>query len=177
MVASAIDKFRISRRRVLTLCIAIGFLGSAAFALPTVIDARLASDGTLGLTLLDLMDHWAFNHGLLIAGLIECLIVGWMLPVSRLREAINRHSRLRLPAAFDWLIKLIIPAAIASLLASSMWSKLQNGIYGNELALDWGSQLPLFALLAWVGGSFGVAVWLARRPAAVAVAEEVADAP
>lgn len=177
MVVSAIDKFRISRRRVLTFCIGIGFLGSAAFALPTVIDAQLESDGTLGLTLLDLMDHWAFNHGLLIAGLIECLIVGWMLPVSRLRETINRHSRLRLPAAFDWLIKLIIPAAIASLLASSLWSKLQNGIYGNELALDWGSQLPLFALLAWVGGSFGVAVWLARRPAAVAVPAEVADAP
>jgi NSS family neurotransmitter:Na+ symporter len=176
IATSAMDKFRVSRRRVLALCGGIGFLGSVAFALPTIIDRSLSSDGTLGLTLIDLIDHWAFNHGLLAVGLIECLIVGWMLPVGRLREAINRHSRLPLPAAFDWLVKLVIPIAVASLLVSSVWTKLHEGLYGNQLTLDWGTQLPLLAFLAWIGGSLGGAIWLARQPQAVEARAEVPDA-
>ena len=176
MVASVIEKFGISRRRALTLCVAVGFPGSCAFALPTIIDSHLSSDGTVGLTLIDLIDHWAFNHGLLVAGLIECLIVGWMLPVSRLREAVNWHSRLPLPAVFDWLIKLVIPIVIVSLLASSVWTKLHDGLYGYQLTLDWGAQLPLLAFLAWIGGAFGGAVWLARQPQGSEASAEVADA-
>ena len=93
-----------------------------------------------------------------------------------LREAINRYSRLPIPAVFDWLIKVVIPLAIATLLASSIWSNLQEGLYGDQLTLDWGTQLPLIAFFVWIVGSLGGAVWLARQPQAQETGAEVADA-
>lgn len=166
-----IDKFGWSRRRTLALCACCGLVGSLLFALPVVIDPPLAATGTLGFTLINLIDHWAFSHGLLIVGLVECLILGWLLPVSKLREELNRHSKFRIPAAFDWLIKLVIPLALAFVLGASVWSELTGSLYGWNPALTGGKVLPVLALLVWLGWTFGLATWLARKPARVAPTE------
>jgi len=160
-----IDKFGWSRRRTLAVCSAIGLVGSLLFALPVVIDPALASTGTLGFTLLALIDNWAFNHGLLLVGLVECLILGWLLPIRRLREELNRHSRVKIPAAFDWLIKLVIPAALAYILGASVYNQFANGLFGWNPSLTGGTVLPVAALAAWLLWTFGCAAWLTRRPA------------
>jgi len=54
----------------------------------------LDSNGTLGLTLLDLFDHWAFSYGLLLVGLAECIVIGWVFGARKLREIINKHATL-----------------------------------------------------------------------------------
>lgn len=160
-----VDKFGWSRRRTLLATGSVGVIGSVCFALPTVVDHQLAGDGTLGLTLLDLIDHWAFSHGLIVVGIVECVILGWMLPVSKLREHLNAYSRFRLPAAFDWLIKLVIPGWLLWILGTSIWGKLQNGIYGHDLALDWAHGLPVLAFLVWLLGTSAMALWLTlQRP-------------
>lgn len=158
-----IDKFGWSRRRTLISTTVIGLVGSALFALPIVIDQALASNGTFGLSFLDLVDHWAFSHGLLIVGLVECLMIGWLLPVSRIRELLNQNSRLNLPAAFDWLIKLVVPAGLAAILILSVLEKLRNGIYGSTMTLDFLTALPWIAFVAWLTGTTGVALWLTLR--------------
>lgn len=166
-----VDKFGWSRRRTLVATGTIGLLGSICFALPMVIDRQLASDGTLGLSLLDLIDHWAFSHGLIVVGIVECLILGWMLPVSKLREHLNAYSRFRLPAAFDWLIKLVIPGWLSWILGTSVWTKIRDGIYGHDMTLDWGHGLPVLAFLVWLLGTIAIALWLTlQRPAAQAAA-------
>jgi NSS family neurotransmitter:Na+ symporter len=167
-----IDKFGWRRRRTLLVTGAFGLVGSVLFALPQIIDPEIASTGTLGFTLINLVDHWAFNHGLLIVGLVECLILGWMLPISKLREEINRHTRFRLPAIFDWLIKLVIPAALAFILGASVLGKLRTGIYGWDPSMAWGRLLPVVCFLAWLLGTAGIAIWLTRRPAAPEQPEE-----
>lgn len=158
-----IDKFGWSRRRTLAATGAVGLVGSACFALPMVIDRQLAGNGTLGLSLLDLIDHWAFSHGLLLVGVVECLLLGWMLPVSKLREHLNRYGRFRVPAVFDWLIKLVIPAWLLWILGLSIWGKIETGIYGHDLALDWARSLPVIAFLVWFLGTTGLAAWLTLR--------------
>ena len=180
VTSAMIDKFGWSRRRTLTLAGLVGTTGSACFALPLVIDRQIASAGTLGLSLLDLVDHWAFNHGLLLVGVVECLVLGWMLPISKLREHLARHSRVRVPAVFDWLIKLVIPGWLLAILASSVVDKARNGIYGTGMTLDWGASLPLVAFLVWIVGATGLALWLtfhrgeaegAKAPARLSAAE------
>jgi NSS family neurotransmitter:Na+ symporter len=163
-----IDKFGWSRRRTLAVTSTFGLVGSLMFALPQIIDPDLVWDGTLGFTLLDLVDHWAFSHGLLIVGLVECLIIGWLLPVARLREHLNRHSRLHLPAVFDWLIKLVIPLAILFILGSSVRDKLRDGIYGWNPDLAGGELLPVAAFVTWLAVTTGVALWLSLRSPAEA---------
>lgn len=153
-MSALIDKFEIPRRRLVLVIGGVGILGSAAFALPNVVDPGLSSNGTLGLTLLDLIDHWAFSYGLLIGGLMECLIVGWFFGADKLRANINRYAHLPLPAIFDAFVKWIIPAILIFLLASSAWSEL-SGIYGHDYVIN-GFQpwLPLCCFLLWlVGGA------------------------
>ncbi|HVT42903.1 MAG TPA: hypothetical protein VMT00_00780 [Thermoanaerobaculia bacterium] len=166
MNVALIDKFGWSRRQTLLVTSIIGVLGSALFALPIVIDRGLDGNGTFGLSLLDLIDHWAFGHGLLIVGLVECLILGWCLPISKLRLMLNEHSWARLPVAFDWLIKFIVPLGLATILVSSVVGKLRHGIYGHDMALDWGKALPLLAFLVWLLGTTGVALILTFKRSA-----------
>lgn len=172
LCCAVIDKFGWSRRRVLMVACLVGVLGSAVFALPVVVDRQIASNGTLGLSLLDLMDHWAFEHGLLIVGLVECLILGWILPVEKLRRHLNQHSRFHLPVAFNWLIKLVIPAALGVVLAMSVVEKLVGGIYGADMVFDSLRGLPQLVLAVWILGTTGMALWLtfkaSRRQEAVA---------
>lgn len=163
-----VDKFGWARRRVLATTAIIGSAGSLAFALPIIIDRNIASNGTLGLTLLDLVDHWAFSHGLIIVGLVECLMIGWLLPVSKIREMLNRNSRLHLPVVFEWLIKFIIPLGLAAILIHSVVQKLTDGMYGSDFTLDWGASLPWIAFAVWLLGTTGVAAWLTTRGALVA---------
>jgi NSS family neurotransmitter:Na+ symporter len=160
-----IDKFGWNRRRTILATSLVGVVGSVLFALPQVIDPGLAWDGTLGFTLIDLIDHWAFGYGLLIVGLIECLVLGWLLPIGRLREELNRASRFRLPAAFDWLIKLVIPAFLAYVIAASVLGEVR-GFYGWHPELTGGRVLPILCFLVWLVGTLSLAGWLAfRRPA------------
>jgi NSS family neurotransmitter:Na+ symporter len=165
--SALIDKFAWPRRQTLMVIAVVGIIGSIAFAMPVVIDPQLNGNGTFGLSLLDVVDHWAFSHGLILIGLVECLILGWKLPVSRLRENLNRNSKLKVPAfLFDWLIKLVIPAALVTVLATSIVDKLQNGLYGWNPELAWGQALPLAGLIVWLAGTCLTALWLTqRRPA------------
>jgi neurotransmitter:Na+ symporter, NSS family len=163
--SALIDKFGWSRRRTIAVTSVIGLSGSMLFALPIVIDRGLDSNGTFGLSFLDLIDHWAFSHGLLIVGLVECLMIGWLLPVSKIRELLNRNSRLRLPAAFDWVVKVVIPLGLAIILVLSIVEKVRSGIYGNTMTLDFLQTLPWIAFILWLGGTTAVAFWLtARKP-------------
>jgi NSS family neurotransmitter:Na+ symporter len=157
-----IDKFGWSRKRTLLAASAIGLAGSLLFALPVVIDPALANTGTLGFTLIALIDNWAFNHGLLLVGLVECLMLGWLLPVARLREELNRHSRIKIPVVFDWLIKLVIPAALIFVLGASVWSQVTStGLFGWNPDLTGGRVLPVAALAVWLAWTFGASAVLA----------------
>ena len=60
----------------------------------------------------DILDRAVAFYGLLLTGAIGCLVVGWVLPVSRLREFVNETSDFKIGPWFDWLVKLIIPVAL-----------------------------------------------------------------
>lgn len=153
LMSAMVDKFNMSRRQMVWLFGSFGCLGSVAFALPMIVDPGLDTNGTLGLTLLDLIDHWAFSYGLLLCGLIECLIVGWVFGAHRLRENINRYAAIKLPAAFDWFIKVVIPGILIAVLASSAYQEF-GGIYGHDFKIE-GYQpwLPVACFLIWIVGA------------------------
>lgn len=149
--AGVIDKFGVGRRPTVVAVCAIGMIGSIFFALPKVIDAGLDNDGTLGLTLLDLFDHWAFSYGLLICGFLECVFVGWLLGADKLRESINKTSRIKLNVSFDILIKFIIPLLILVILGFSIYSEVQTGgAYGWDFEFGEYTNLHMVALIVWI---------------------------
>jgi len=165
--SAMIDKFGWRRRNTLLVSGAIGLVGSLIFALPVIMDPDLSWNGTVGLTLIDLVDHWAFSYGLLTVGLVECLLIGWMLPIGDLRRELNRNSRFHLPAAFDWLIKVVIPLALATVLATSIYGEVANNIYGwSAERPPWEKLLPFACFAFWLLSSLAVAAWFTLRPGA-----------
>ncbi|RMH69642.1 MAG: hypothetical protein D6675_12125 [Gemmatimonadetes bacterium] len=136
LISAVIDKFNVPRRQVLIPAVILGSLGSILFALPMVVDSGLNSDGTLGLTLLDLTDHWAFSYGLMIMGLIECVLIGWVFGAENIREHLNANSPIQIHWTFNWLIKLVIPGIILFVLGFSIWGEYQNGLYGHDFVVE-----------------------------------------
>jgi len=157
LVSAIVDKFKSSRRRAILGFSIVGLAGSLCFALPMVVDPSLEGNGTLGLTLLDLFDHWAFSHGLLIVGLLECILIGWVYGIRKLEDHVHATSKFRLGPTYPILIKFLIPALIVILLVFSVRNEFVDGLYGHQLASPsgpgWLSVLPTFAVLLWIAAS------------------------
>ena len=160
LVAALIDKFHWPRRATLLGVISCGALGSAMFALPNLVDPTLSSDGTLGLTLLDMFDHWAFSYGLLITGLAECILIGWVFGASKLREIINDNSTLTIGAWWDALIRVIVPLILIVLLGWGIVGEVIDGVYGHDFTVEGIVGLPLISLALWLAFTVGIGLWL-----------------
>ena len=133
-VSAVIDKFHIPRAKILIFVFVAGFLGSLAFAWPKVIDAGLAGDGTLGLTLLDMFDHKAFGYGLMIVGLLECVLVGWVYGIDRfLLERKGEDAKHLSSRVYALMIRYLIPLVLLLLLGSAFYDELHDGLYGASL--------------------------------------------
>lgn len=162
--SALIDKFGWARKKTLLVTGLLGLVGSSVFALPHIMDPDLSWNGTVGLTLLDLIDHWAFSYGLLIVGLVECLFIGWLLPIDKLRVELNRHSRFHLPRAFNALIKWVIPAALLIVLLTSSFQEIDGGLYGTHEGRPFREKMLAFGCLAfWLISSLGTAFWLTAK--------------
>jgi NSS family neurotransmitter:Na+ symporter len=168
MASALIDKLGVSRARALAFVLVPGILGSIMYALPMVVNPSLSDNGTLGLSLLDLVDHWAFRYSLILVGLLECLLVGWVLGADKVRAVVNEHTKFKLPAFFDWMIKLIIPAILGFVLGWSLWEDLKpmfggEGIYGSAWELVGFGWLPLAAPILWIVFTIALAAFLTSR--------------
>jgi NSS family neurotransmitter:Na+ symporter len=162
------DKFRWSRKKIITIASLIGFVGSASFALPQVINPGLENDGTLGLTLLDLVDHWVFSYGLLVIGLSECLLIGWIVGAKTIRTHLNNNSKTRIHPWFDYLIKYCIPGLILFVLGYSVWGEIEAGLYGMNYASNYSEpyrfmgKAPVVILTVWFLTCVSAAALLTR---------------
>ena len=117
MSASVNSKWKISKAKATAIMCALGFFISLIFA----------TGG--GLYLLEIIDHFIANFGLVTIGLLECLIFGWMFKIYRLREHANETSDILLGRWWDVLIKFIIPGILTILLVVSIVNNVINNPY------------------------------------------------
>ncbi|MDH3866136.1 MAG: sodium-dependent transporter [Desulfobulbaceae bacterium] len=139
------DKFDWPRGKVVTAVCVIGFLGSLIFT----------TRG--GLYLLDIADHFITNYGLVSGGLLECLIIGWILKASVLRKHVSRLGT-AIPPLWDILVKFITPAILIYLLYLSLAGDLAENY--SDYPTD---QLILYGV-GWMLVCFVVALALAFVP-------------
>jgi len=158
LVSSIIDAFDFRRRNVVFIVAMVGVIGSCAFALPMVIDKGLNSNGTLGLTLLDLFDHWAFYNGLLLTGLLECLFIGWFSDTDKILAAINEHSSWHLGGWFKWQVRIVMPLIIVTVLATGLYQEFSGGLYGHDFSTGpFQGFLHVMVLAVWLLFTLGTA--------------------
>lgn len=169
-VSAIIDKLQITRNRALAIVAAGGATGSFFFSLPIIIDAGLTGNGTLGLTLLDVIDHWVFNYSLLIVGLAEVLLIGWVLGADRLRMTINENAHLPLGRWFEVLIKYVIPLVLIVVIVTSLTEEWKP--YGPDGGLLYGAAydmpgyewIPFLMPVLWLGLSLAFAFYMSGQP-------------
>jgi len=138
------DKFGWNRKKVVsTLCL-IGFFGSLIFTTRA------------GLLILDITDHFITSYGLILGGVFECFIVGWVLKAKKLREHINACSdtkRIKLRKLWDFSIRYVTPAFLIVMLVMSIVDELKKP-YGDYpldsvilFGVDW---LIIFSIVSVV---------------------------
>ncbi|MCK4980656.1 MAG: sodium-dependent transporter [Candidatus Delongbacteria bacterium] len=94
-----------------------------------------------GLYYLDIVDHFITYYGLVIVGLFEVIIIGWVYKAKRMREFINSVSKFKLGVWFDILLKFIIPIILLLILADNLVNEFETNYEGYPdwaLRIGWG---------------------------------------
>ncbi|MYM59940.1 sodium-dependent transporter [Vibrio sp. OCN044] len=135
-VTSAImDKLNWSRRKAATIVIGIGVIVSMAFA----------TNG--GLLLLDLVDHFANNVGIMAGGLVEIVLMAWLLNrVADVRQYANDISDFSIGTWFIVCLKFITPIMLAIILATKLHTLFTEGYGDYDLTLGWAMIAALFVI-------------------------------
>ncbi|MEW6534986.1 MAG: sodium-dependent transporter [Candidatus Auribacterota bacterium] len=110
------DKFGWDRKKVVSMICIIGFAGSVIFTTRA------------GLMLLDITDHFVTNYGLIFGGIVECVIIGWILKSHKLRSHINTFNTseyFKIGFWWDICIRFVTPAALTFILLKALTKELQ----------------------------------------------------
>jgi NSS family neurotransmitter:Na+ symporter len=115
------DRYNFLSQKFLTgaVCLLSFLIGAALFA------------SRAGIHWLDIFDHWANDYGLVIVGLLECVIVGYFFKTDTLRDYINQVSEIKLWGWWELCIRVITPLVLGYLVFSNFIAELTRGhFYG-----------------------------------------------
>lgn len=116
-ITTLIDNFKISRKKATALTILI----------PMTLSIFVFARG-FGMHWLDMVDRGVCYYGVMIGGLVMCIIFGWVYDPSKLREHTNRISTIHFGRWLDIIIKFVIPIVITF---EIVWGLFVSGdIYG-----------------------------------------------
>lgn len=87
-----------------------------------------------GLYALDIVDHFVVDYGLVVVGILEAIIVGWLWKGNKLRQFINQHSEWKLGKLWDISIKFIIPVFLIVLLILNLVDEFRTPYEGYPTA-------------------------------------------
>ncbi len=145
-VSAVVDKFGTPRKTLVSIVSVLGFLGSVIFA------------SRAGLLWLDIVDHFLTHYGLVIVGIIECVVIGWMFDLPMLRRHINRISSIRLGKYWDYLIQGFVPLALMIIILGDIYQDLSQP-YGGY---SWTALILIGR--DWLLLNLALAVFLSSRP-------------
>jgi len=138
--SAVVDKFGWNRARVVTTSAVLGFLGSVIFTTRS------------GDMWLDIVDHFLNAYGLILVGLLECLLIVWYYRIDRLHFHLSDASEGGYPKAWDiwweWSVKFAAPTALVFVLAWSAIDDLRTPYEGYPV------QALLIVGLGWLVCTF-----------------------
>jgi len=119
----------------------------------------------------DLLDRAVAFYGLLLTGAVACIVVGWVLPVSKLREYVNETSDFKIGIWFDWIIKIVVPAGLLFVVIYGGFIPDIKASYSGYPR--WASSFIWIFLAVTLGLSFLLASYKTRGSAATSEKSEV----
>ncbi|MDP8265274.1 MAG: sodium-dependent transporter [Candidatus Aceula lacicola] len=143
--SAVIDKFHYPRRVIVSVVCAAGFFGSMVFSTKA------------GIYWVDIVDHFITHYGLVAIGIIECLLVGWVLKSEKLRDHINHVTQKSLTPAWDVCVRFVTPTVLGILLINDL---------GKEIAQPYGGYSWMAIVLIgrdWLLAALIVSLFVAAR--------------
>ena len=116
------DKFGWKREKVVTGICIIGFVVSTLYATGA------------GLYLLDIIDNFINNYGIVVVGLLEVVLIGWIIKPKTIREHTNEVSYFKIGSWWDIVIKFLTPAILIFMLVQSFLGEVKSPYGGYPLS-------------------------------------------
>ncbi len=130
--AAITDKFNVSRKKIITAVCVIGFLGSLMFTT------------NAGLIWLDIVDHFLNQYGLIVVGILEAFIVGWLYRTSQLKSHIvanlglsgTHHKFFKYVVLQLWMycIRFVTPVALGIAIINSLMQEFVEPYAGYPIS-------------------------------------------
>lgn len=144
--SAVVDKFNVSKKKLVTVLCAAGLVGSIIFT----------TQG--GLFWLDITDHFLTHYGLVVVGILECVLLGWAFNLTTLRNHINKVSSFQLGRWWEYLIKYFVPIILSIIVIGDIYHEIQTPYEGYS----WVSLISIG--VGWLIVTFVAALVLSLRP-------------
>lgn len=106
----------------------------------------------------DIVDKWVCDFGLVLAGFIQCLAVGYFYNVHGFRAYLNGISEVRLGNWWIWALRFVTPAVLLVILIMNLKTELTETYGGYP---RWATNLGGWAMLALIV-AVGFFLWRAK---------------
>ena len=128
VVSSIIDKLHVTRKKASIIFCAIGFIISTIFTTGS------------GLLLLDIVDHFVNNFGVLIGGFVEIIFISWFCDLEGLRQHINSTSEFKVGNTWKACLRFIVPIMLGFMVISNFIGDIEAnyGGYSNKAIILFG---------------------------------------
>lgn len=120
--APFIDKFGWARNKVVAIICLIGFSIGILY-----------STGA-GLYLLDIIDNFINNYGIVVVGLLEVVLIGWIVNPDIVREHTNEISYFKIGKCWNICVKFVTPTILIFMLAQSIITEIKTPYGGYDLS-------------------------------------------
>ncbi len=120
--SSILDKFDISRKKLINILCLIGFAGSTVYTTGA------------GVLILDIVDHFIGNFGIAVCGLIEAIVLGYFFGTTKMRKHINNTSDFKIGIWWDIAIKYITPVVLGYMLIKNIIDEIQKPYNGYPIS-------------------------------------------
>ncbi|MDD3626702.1 MAG: hypothetical protein PHV06_05235, partial [bacterium] len=91
------DKYHITRKTANTAIAVVGFILGLIFTTKS------------GVHWLSITDYFLSNYGLVVVGLLECIVIGWVFGSGKLRRYVNSISEFKIGIWWDIFIRFFTP--------------------------------------------------------------------
>jgi NSS family neurotransmitter:Na+ symporter len=117
-VAPMGEKWGIGRKKVFGIFCTGGFLASAIFCTGA------------GLYILDIVDYFLNNFGLIFVGIVEAIAIGWIINLGWFTEKANEGAYYKVGGKWQFCIKFAVPVILIISLGMTMYSVATKGYEG-----------------------------------------------
>ncbi len=136
-IAAVMDKFSLNRKFTVTVYCITGFAVSTVFT----------TGG--GLLILDIVDHFINNFGILFGGLVEILLLSWFFKLGSIRSHVNSISDFTVGGWWTVCLKLVTPLVLGYMAVANLLEEIKANYGGYDtqaiITLGWGILLVMLA--------------------------------